>query len=81
MGFENWNFSQEDIASWFQGNATGIGSPGPSAGGFATSPIANGAVNGVNGVNGTANGANGGAHGANVFGGALNAYNENEWYN
>jgi hypothetical protein len=77
MGFENWNFSQEDIASWFQGNGAGVGSPGPGTNGFATSPVANGAS-----VNGNVNGAvNGTLNGTNVFGGALNAYNEHEWYN
>jgi hypothetical protein len=79
LGFENWNFSQEDIASWFQSNGTGQGIGSPGTGGFASSPVANGNgnVNGANGVNGNVNGQNG----ANVFGGALNTYNEHEWYN
>lgn len=76
MGFDNWNFSPDDIASWFAGNQAGIGSPSQTNG-FAASPATNGAAAGING-NANANGA---VNGANVFGGALNAYNENEWYN
>ncbi|KAF2682089.1 pathway-specific nitrogen regulator [Lentithecium fluviatile CBS 122367] len=73
VGFDNWNYNAEDIASWFASQG-GVGSPGQT-GGFATSPVLNGAMNG--GAVGGANGANG----LNGYENGLNGYpNESEWY-
>lgn len=71
VGFDNWNYNADDIASWFASQAGGaIGSPGTTGGGFATSPVlANGAGadgGGLNGVNG-------------LYGGGI-PYNEQDWY-
>ncbi|KAF2265795.1 hypothetical protein CC78DRAFT_598402 [Lojkania enalia] len=67
MGFDNWNFSADDIAWLNATSPTAVGSPTPN--GYAASPV-------MNGVNGE---ANGGVNGINGYGGALN-YNEYEWY-
>jgi hypothetical protein len=75
VGFDNWNYNAEDIASWFATQGGGVGSPGQT-GGFAASPVVDGAMNGGavggGGVNGM--GALGG------YEGAVNGYNESEWY-
>ncbi|KAF2708761.1 hypothetical protein K504DRAFT_467991 [Pleomassaria siparia CBS 279.74] len=81
-GFENWNFSPDDIDTWFAGNQPGIGSPAAShLNGYAiNSPAATTNGGAVQGPNANATTTNGGVNGAAVFGDALNAYNEHEWY-
>jgi hypothetical protein len=80
MGFDNWNLSADEIA-WLNSTPQAIGSPGMNATGGAsydTSPalpnvsMTGGAVNGGVSVNGY--------NGVTGFGGALNSYNEQEWY-
>lgn len=84
-GFENWGLSPDNVpVAWFNGTSQGVmGSPpvGPTAsaaGAFAASPAVQGVdvggeagsmQNGVNGMNGLAG-----------YGGALNSYDETEWY-
>lgn len=77
MGFENWNFTPDDVV-WLDGVTNGgvVGSPGiPGQAANGLGPISPGAgpgpanVAGLNGVNGSSG-----------FGGALNSYNEQDWY-
>lgn len=81
VGFDNWNYNAEDIASWFASQG-GIGSPvQPGAGAF---PAMEAGMNGgAVGGGGTGNGVNG-VHGVNGVGGyegGLSGYpNESEWY-
>jgi hypothetical protein len=82
-GFENWGLSPDNMA-WFSGTSQAVtGSPSvaptASAGGaFAVSP----AVQGVDGSGRTGSMQNGvnGANGLAGYGGALNSYDEQEWY-
>jgi hypothetical protein len=88
VGFDNWNYGVDDIASWFASGG-GVGSPGqtqnpgaaPAA--FAnTSPVLEGgAVGGMAMGNGNGNGGLG-SHGmGGVYDGGFNGYpNESEWY-
>jgi hypothetical protein len=78
VGFDNWNYNAEDIASWFASQG-GVGSPGQQSNGVqgftaGTSPVLEGGAVG-GGVNG---GMNGGVAG---YDGGFNGYpNESEWY-
>lgn len=94
MGFDNWNLSADEMAWLNSGGGAGgagnggavMGSPAAGEAGYAVSPVVgSGMVQSVNGngiVNGNGNAhANGGAiNGVNGYGGAMNTYNENEWY-
>ncbi|KAH7115997.1 fungal-specific transcription factor domain-containing protein [Dendryphion nanum] len=95
MGFDNWNLSADEMA-WLNGGGVGnggavMGSPAAAEGGYAASPAVGGSGLGNGGVGGGGGGMNGGAvngtgtgggvgGGPNGFGGAMNTYNENEWY-
>lgn len=73
LGFDNWNLSADEIA-WLNSTPAAIGSPG-TANGYAASPGAN-SLDLNAGVNGNVNGINGNYG----YGGALNTYNEQDWY-
>jgi hypothetical protein len=84
MGFDNWNMSSEEMAAWFnQTSQAAVGSPGLA---YVTSPGVTGAdVGGArvgDGMNGNANGGAGNGVNGHMqgFGGPLNMYNEQDWY-
>lgn len=78
VGFDNWNYNADDIASWFANQAT-AGSPGQGeyvvAGSVLENGINGGAVTNVSG-NGNVNGTNG----VQGYEGGMTGYNESEWY-
>ena len=80
VGFDNWNYNADDIASWCASQG-GVGSPGFAS---ATSPVAGSGVDGqaLNGgaVGGVTNGNANNNGMLNGYGGSLSGYNESEWY-
>lgn len=82
MGFDNWGMSAEEMAYL---NRSPIATAAPTASGegqFNSTPVTTaggGQTNGLNGINGAgANGSNAGAMDGGY--GAMNLYNEDEWY-
>jgi hypothetical protein len=80
VGFDNWNLSADEMA-WLSSTPAGIGSP--VANGYTTSPVTHpvdlsGGMNGN--VNRNSNGTVNGLNGVNSYGGVLNTYNEQDWY-
>lgn len=74
-GFDNWNFSDADLA-WLNGSAASpVGGTNAGAMGNGNGAGGSGGEFGRNGV-----GGGGAVGGLNGYGSALNAYDENEWY-
>ena len=69
LGFDNWNITEADVAWLNSTTAAGGGSLGSGFVGAGAGVAGNG--NGVGGV---------GMNGVNGYGGAMCAYNEEEWY-
>ena len=94
VGFDNWNFSEADVA-WLSGNAGGAGTGNAAVG----SPVGSGngggefggndrvGMEGMNGLGtgggggGPVGGGGGGLSGIGLNGyGSMAGYNEGEWY-
>ncbi|OCK77546.1 hypothetical protein K432DRAFT_427930 [Lepidopterella palustris CBS 459.81] len=73
LGFDNWNLSEADVA-WLNSTQAAVS---PSTG-YTAGPVIDGNVTGDG--NDNAVGGGGAANGFNGYGGVLNTYNENEWY-
>ncbi|KAF2009922.1 hypothetical protein BU24DRAFT_436817 [Aaosphaeria arxii CBS 175.79] len=77
VGFDNWNLNPDEIA-WLTSNTGAVGSPGSFT---ANSVVGNGdMMNGGPVANGNSNPQPNNMNGFNGYGGVMNTYNENEWY-
>lgn len=86
-GFENWGLSPDNVpVAWFNGpgatqgvmSSPAMGPTASAAGAYAVSPVVQG-VDVSGGAAGMQNGVNG-MNGLAGYGGALNSYDETEWY-